>query len=239
MKVAVISDIHANISALSAVLSDIEKRKCDAVFCLGDYIGYYYWPNAVINKLRGLESAFFIKGNHEDIYFKSLENVTFRKQVEVKYGRGIESAIEQLSDENIRFLRSLHDSKYVSFSGVKFCMHHGSPRKADEYIYPDVTRELLESFISVDSDVILLGHTHHQYSVQANNRLIINPGSVGQARDVRGLAAYSILNLKNMVVTAIRLPYDFSDIVEEISRSEVNKLKMKKALMGHDVEKSR
>lgn len=239
MKVAIISDIHGNISALSAVLSDIKKRKCEAVFCLGDYVGYYYWPNDVLNKLRELDSAFFIKGNHEDIYFKSLESVAFRRQIKAKYGKGIESAIEQLSDENIKFLKSLSESKEVNYSGMKFCMHHGSPRKADEYIYPDAPIELLESFSSVDANVILLGHTHHQFSVKVHDRLIINPGSVGQARDVRGLAAYSILNLNNMVVTAIRLPYDLSKVIEVISRLEVNKLKMKKALVGSNVEKTK
>jgi len=233
MKVAIISDIHANISALSVVLDDIEKRKCGAVFCLGDYIGYYYWPNEVLNVLRGLDVAFFIKGNHEDLFFKSIEDKDFRKKIQIKYGLGIECAIDNLTKENLSFLQSLEASKEVMFSGVRFSMHHGSPCSIDEYVYPDATKEKLGFFADkVDAEVILLGHTHHQYSAQINNRLIINPGSVGQARDVRGLAAYSILNLQNMVVTTVRLLYDFSKIMDVIDRMEGSKNKMKKALIG-------
>jgi len=234
MKVAIISDIHANISALTAVLDDIKKRECEAVFCLGDYIGYYYWPNEVLDALRSLDVAYFIKGNHEEFYFESLVNSDFRKSIKDKYGNGIECAIRQISKENLCFLRSLSETVKVEFSGVRFSMYHGSPSRIDEYVYPDASIERFMSIAEAEADVVLLGHTHYQYSVYTNGCLIINPGSVGQARDCRGRASYSILNLQNMVVLPIRLDYCALGITEEIDKLEENKNreKMKKAVIG-------
>jgi len=85
MKVAILSDVHSNIYALQEVIKDIKNRKCDFILCLGDYIGYYYWPNEVIDLLRSMKNTFFIRGNHEDIYFNSLQDSSFRKNILDKY----------------------------------------------------------------------------------------------------------------------------------------------------------
>jgi putative phosphoesterase len=223
MKIAIVSDIHGNIFALQEVIEDLKKRKCEVVLCLGDYLGYYYWPNQVIDILRALESPFLIRGNHEE----------YRKQLIARYGHGIEIALSEISDDNKQFLLGLDAEKVVELDGIKIGMYHGSQLGIDDYVYPDVNVDKLGEVMKPDVDVILLGHTHHQFVSYFKNKLLINPGSVGQARDVRGLAAYAIFNTKNRSVTPVRLNYNKSSVVNKIKKIESNSNSMLKALSGN------
>lgn len=232
MKIAILSDIHGNKFALEQVLLDLKKRQCDVVLCLGDYLGYYYWPNQVVDMLRALDNSFFIKGNHEDIYFRASQDIDYRKNIKEKYGLGIEFALSEMTEENKLFLSRLEEQKIIKLDGLKIGMFHGSPLDINEYVYPDATEAKLAQLTQANLDVVLLGHTHHQFVSSKHNILFINPGSVGQARDVRGLAAYAILNTSNNSVTPIRLPYDESLVVNKIKKVEKKADKMVKALKG-------
>lgn len=234
MKIAIISDVHGNITALEEVIKDVKKRKCDVILCLGDYLGYYYWPNQVIDALRSFECIYFIRGNHEDMYFRASKDMAFRKQLIQKYGHGIEVALSEMSDENNRFLLSLDADRVLVLDGIKIGMYHGSQSGISDYVYPDVGLAKLDQVMRTEVDVVLLGHTHHQFVSFCRNKLLINPGSVGQARDVRGLAAYTIFNTKNYSVTPIRLDYDKSKIINIIQENELNVDMMLKALNGGD-----
>lgn len=220
MKVAILSDVHSNIYALEEVIKDIKNRKCDFILCLGDYIGYYYWPNEVIDLLRSMKHTFFIRGNHEDIYFNSLQDSSFRKNILDKYGSGNDYSISEITMENRTFLQSLDDSKIIVLDGIKIAMYHGSPIDINDYVYPDSDFTKHQTLIDDDIALVLLGHTHHQFISCKGSTLIVNPGSVGQARDVRGLASYAVFDTLNKTVIPVRLSYKHDLIINKINKVE-------------------
>ena len=96
MKIAILSDIHANISAFKAVLQDVEKQKCERLFILGDLVGYYYWPKDVVQYLMQSTCSTVIRGNHEDLLIKSIESEEFNEACYHKYGSGIKICIDTI-----------------------------------------------------------------------------------------------------------------------------------------------
>ena len=232
MKIAIISDIHSNIKALEAVLKDIKDRKCDAILCLGDFVGYYYWPEEVVNSLMNIENVYSIKGNHEEMLFASLKDLKVRENINNKYGLGIDYSCEKLSDTSLSFLENLESSMDLILDGISIGMFHGSPTSIDKYIYPDANQETFFDITNNKFNVVLFGHTHHQFVSYFNNTLIINPGSVGQSRDIRGLAAYSIYSTDSGVVLPLRIKYDTSSLVSKIKEIEKKAEKMLIAIQG-------
>jgi putative phosphoesterase len=216
MKIAIISDIHGNIYALNEVLKDICKNDCEYILCLGDYVNYYYWPNEVLDALKKQKNIFFIKGNHEDMLFQALQNNDYKQKVKKRYGAGMEIAIDTISADNMEFLYNMKASQMLDIDNLKIAMFHGSPNANDQYIYPDISLNELDDIVKENFNIILLGHSHYQFSINHKHCLIINPGSVGQARDIRGLASYTILNTKNKAIINRRLKYDTSPIMQKI-----------------------
>ena len=129
-------------------------------------------------------------------------------------------------------MNQLKDHLVVELGGVKFGLYHGSPFGIDDYVYPDEIVVKLEAIVSNDVDVILMGHTHYQFFTTIDKKIIINPGSVGQARDVRGLASYAIFNTENMVITPYRLDYDKEDVLKTIRDIEDGFLIKQKVILG-------
>lgn len=226
MKIAIISDIHGNIAALKSVLRDIEKRNCEFVICLGDYVGYFYSAKEVVKTIMNLPNLYSIKGNHEDLLFDAIENNKLTKDLEKKYGSGHSVAISELAEEELEWLQSMSSEKVVNINGKSIGLFHGSPFSICEYVYPDSDRALFQKIEELSLDVILMGHTHHQFVKYGGSTLIINPGSVGQARDVRGLASYAILDSNNLTVRPIRVDYQKEKLVKSINHFESNPLKL-------------
>lgn len=234
MKIAIVSDIHSNIEALKAVLKDINQRRCDVILCLGDLIGYYYWPEEVVNLLMNTPNVFAIKGNHEEMYLKSLSDLNYKEWVNKKYGAGINYACDDISNDSLSYLRSLKSSLDLTLDGKNIGAFHGSPFSIDQYLYPDLDHDSLLSVTNNKFDVVLFGHTHHQFISCFNKTLIINPGSVGQARDVRGLAAYAIYNTKSETVVPVRVKYNTKSLIDAIKKIEKNQKKMLTAVKGFE-----
>jgi putative phosphoesterase len=235
VKIAIISDIHSNIYALESVLKDIQQRKCDTVLCLGDCVGYYYWPDMVINVLKKVDNILIIQGNHEEMLFLSLKDSKFKDKVRKKYGKGIDYACNSISAINLDFLEKLPKKRSLLLGGKKIGVFHGSPNSTEQYIYPDVNQKTLTDIVDNKFDVMLFGHTHHQFISYFNSTLIINPGSVGQARDVRGLAAYSIYDTDSGSVLPLRLKYNSKSVVQKINEVENGDVKMISAIQGKEV----
>jgi len=232
MKIAIISDVHSNIEAFKAVLKDINERRCDVILCLGDLVGYYYWPEEVVNLLMNTDNVYAIKGNHEEMYFESLSDLKYKESINKKYGSGIDYACDKISNNSLSYLKGLKSSMDLTLDGKNLGMFHGSPFSIDQYVYPDSNQETFFNVTNNKFDVVLFGHTHHQFVSYFNKTLIINPGSVGQARDVRGLAAYAIYDTKSEAVLPIRIKYDIRSLVDAIAKIEKNQRKMLIAIKG-------
>ncbi|WP_338560589.1 metallophosphoesterase family protein [Acinetobacter sp. KS-LM10] len=213
MKVALISDIHSNIFALNAVYADLNKEGIDFILVAGDLIGYYYWPKEVVKLLRNDNRVICIRGNHENILLETLLSKEKAEFYRKKYGSGYDVCHESLSGDDIRWLTALPEYKQLNIDGCTFYMSHGSFQDTNDYLYPDASFERIKQNYS-DSNVTIFGHTHYPFIHVHENKIMINPGSVGQPRDIGGLASYAIIDTKNFTTRFKHIAFDHSEIIK-------------------------
>ena len=214
MKIGVLSDIHGNDTALEVVLSDASSMGVEHLLILGDLVGYYYNPDKVLKQLQDW-SYDMIAGNHEQLMKQSITDNDFLEKVTRQYGSGIKMALQKLTDEQIQYLVDLPEYKNVVLDNVDIGLYHGSPRDNDEYIYPDVDYDVLKQFSHVQHDYILMGHTHYPMCTHIENTTLLNPGSVGQPRDMGGLASWAMVNTSNNMVVHRRIKFKVDELINE------------------------
>ena len=199
MKLAIISDIHGNMQALDSVLYDIEKENCDKILCLGDLVMAGPQPFETLNKIMKLDNIEIIQGNTDEMVAYSDIAVPKVKAVFPIMGNALEDDAKQLNKEQKEFLKSLPKQKTLNFDGLKILMVHGSPRKNDENIFPNLKLSEVEEMIEgVEEDVILCGHTHMPCGYQTNTKkTIVNVGSVGRPFTPEPQACYVVANINN------------------------------------------
>lgn len=206
MRIALFSDIHANLPALEACLADIDRRKPDAVYCLGDLVGYNIWPNEVIAEVRkrGIPT---IAGNYDfgigrssddcGCAYKTDEEKEMGK-VSISYTNSIvgseERAYLRTLPAHIRIEYQLNDDK------LNLLLVHGSPRKINEYLFEDRDeKSMLRIMEGADADVLCFGHTHKPYhrilETDGRFRHAINIGSVGKPKDGDPHGCYVMLTI--------------------------------------------
>jgi len=240
MKIALFSDIHANIDALKPVLNDIEKSKPDAVYCLGDLVGYAPYPNEVVELIR-MKGFPVIAGNYDQGVGLNSDDCGCAYKTQEDEARGVESikfTNSIISDENRAYLRSLPAHIRLEF-GVNaepwnLLMVHGSPRKINEYLFEDrADKSMLRMMLKASTHVMVFGHTHKPYhkKIEDENgeiRHAINIGSVGKPKDGDPRACYAILewdgdlNLKDkndLKVEFIRVDYDEEKAAKAVEES--------------------
>lgn len=204
MQVAVISDIHSNLPALREVLKEIEGMK---IFCCGDLVGYAAFPNEVIEVVKK-KKIISILGNHD--YAVITGDTSWFNPVAAA---AVDWTRKEIKKENLDFLNSLPKL----YEG-DFYMVHGSPRnQLDEYVsedYPE--KELLSFFEYTSRDVMILGHTHRPFIKKLGGKLMFNPGSVGQPRDLDPRAAYAVFDAAAKKVEIKRVEYDIDEAADAI-----------------------
>lgn len=234
MKVAILADIHANIYALEAVLADCRSETVEHLIVAGDLIGYYYWPKLVVQQLMNNDHVTCIRGNHEDILAQTLDNAAASERYRRKYGSGYRICRETLREDEMQWLLSLPNKAELTLADAQFSIHHGSPEATDEYIYPDAPTEVLAR-CHASSHFTVLGHTHYPFIQCLNGRILLNPGSVGQPRDLGGQASYALINLANGTVIFKRVPFDITQVVRAAQERDpelgyLHEIMMRKAL---------
>lgn len=229
MRTLIISDIHANITALNAVLD--AAGSFDRVWCLGDVVGYGPDPNECIERLKNLPELQCVKGNHDAAIIGEIEIAAFNPEAQTS----LTWLSRVLRPKNLEWLTSLEDR----IVDEKITMVHGSPRNPVwEYIMDIPTaRANMDAF---DTEVCLIGHTHipsvfqfeddedHSISLEhlfpddvfyTNRKMIINPGSVGQPRDHDPRAAFIIYDDEKELWTFHRIDYDIESVQRRIRSS--------------------
>lgn len=198
MKIAVISDIHGNMQALDAVLADIEKEKCDKIFCLGDLAMAGPEPVKAIEKIKelyNLGKLELIQGNTDEM----IGNYDlFGEKVKLQFpimGAALENDVKLIPNNLKTFLKNLPKQKELNIEGFKVLLVHGSPRRNDENIMPDLPLEQVEEMISsTDADIIFCGHTHIPCGYQTTTKqTVVNDGSVGRPFTEKPQACYVIV----------------------------------------------
>ena len=201
MKVAVISDIHGNLEALKSVLVNIEKKKCNKILCLGDIVMAGPEPSATIDKIKSLiETKDFkiIQGNTDkmlSVFSFDTYNEILKTNVVMASAYLADSEI--LTKEEKMFLEKLPSQMQIEINGIKIMMVHGSPRRNNENIYPDMPiKEVEEMIKGTTADVIFCGHTHVPCGYQTNtNQTVINVGSVGRPFSQDPKSCYVLMDI--------------------------------------------
>ncbi len=219
MRTLVISDIHANLTALEAVLAS--AGEVDAVWCLGDVVGYGPDPNECIARLTTLPDLVCLQGNHDAAAIGQLPLESFNAEARTS----VEWLREMLTPESLAFLQGLQPLRVER--GVTLA--HASPRQPVlEYLLDSYSA--LENFDHFETPFCFVGHTHvpvlfikhgaginlqipeTNTSLELHDRCIANPGSVGQPRDRDPRAAYAIFDPQDASWHYNRVEYDIPQV---------------------------
>jgi putative phosphoesterase len=221
MKIGILGDIHGNSEALFCVLEAIKAEGIKKLFITGDLVGYYYNAKEVLSLLSNWD-CIFVKGNHEEMLQKCMNDSDFLADVTKKYGSGIEIALNSLSHDQLNFLCNLPLSISVTLENTSFLICHGSPVSANDYLYPDASREEVKNFLEIEEDILVHGHTHYPATFTLNNKKIINPGSVGQTRNGLHGAYWGYYDLENNTFTQRSEFYDTKSLLNEVKQINPN-----------------
>jgi predicted phosphodiesterase len=247
VKYAIFSDIHGNLPALKAALSDADARKADTYIFLGDYTSGFPWGNEAAETIRGIKSATVIRGNGEgyliDLLNKPLEEMTCEQFKPIYW------AYRSLTKENLDYLAALPENISVFDGTTEIRLNHSfeifyrtnpinlfssnklrtlmtAPFSRQEYL--ELTRNAVLSRLDVLADIAslprgiyLFGHNHLQFHMELDGRLFINPGSCGEALDWDTTAAYTLLECEgdHWRVDERRVKYDLDDVVKGFRES--------------------
>jgi putative phosphoesterase len=211
-KIAVLADVHANLHALEAVLADAREKGVEVFLNAGDFVGYGAFPNEVIEILRS-NKVLSIIGNYDLKVLEGRSSNSGEKDIAFKYAR------KKLTRTNKAYLNSLPKNITLEIKEKKLLMVHGSPESIEEHVYPNTSSKRLREVISgSEVNILIVGHSHRQFSRTIDEVAIINPGSVGRSDDNNPKAAYAIIGFNPFSVELIRISYDFETAAQAIRR---------------------
>ncbi|MCC6410123.1 MAG: metallophosphoesterase family protein [Saprospiraceae bacterium] len=240
MTIALFSDIHANLPALEAFFKDVDQRKPDQIFCLGDLVGYNIWPNEVVQAIRE-RCIPTIAGNYDYGIGRSSDDCGCAYKTDDEKANGavsISFTNKIVQPDERRYLRELPRHIRLEFEmqdgdPLVVMLVHGSPRKINEYLFEDrEEKSMLRILEGANADVLCFGHTHKPYhriltsgtATEPHFRHAINIGSVGKPKDSDPRGGYVLLHFdensslsqaESLQVEFIRFAYD----VEKAARA--------------------
>ena len=228
MRYLIISDIHANIDALEAVLA-AAANGWDRVLVLGDLVGYGAEPNGVIHRIRGLDPVAVIRGNHDKAACGLDDGENFNQIARF----AASWTQQQLTADNREYLRALPQGPTIIDDRLEIC--HGAPFDEDHYIFDAVDAQ--RGLETARRPLCLFGHTHlpvifaamglqlaadipdddlRMIELHDDTRYLINPGSVGQPRDGDARAAFAFYDPDGMIEFR-RVEYNVASAQRQIS----------------------
>jgi len=235
MRLLVLTDIHANLTALEASLRAAEGS-WERMVCLGDVVGYGPDPNEVTSRIREL-GAVTIRGNHDKAAAELMPTDDFNPVAKA----AVSWTRSQLSNENLAWLAALPQGP-LEAEGV--VLVHGAFQDEDEYVFTPA--QALEGLLDSTTQVTFFGHTHHQggfayqdselevlslhprnneprcaLRLENDKRYLLNPGSIGQPRDTDPRAGFAIADLENQVIEFWRVPYDIGSVQQRMREARL------------------
>jgi putative phosphoesterase len=224
--IAIISDIHSNLEALEIVLK--MTGGCDTILNAGDIVGYNPNPNEAIGLLKNC-GAISVLGNHDyAVSTGDTSGLNFYAE------RAVEWTLNVISNKNLEYLKKLKTNFEKNIDGKKISVFHGSPKSPlKEYVFPWHPDNLLKDFLKqTNADILILGHTHIPFIKKLGKKLVINPGSVGQPRDMNNKASYAFLDVKKMKAEIKRVKYDFRRTQEKMKKAGLPEFLIKRLEQG-------
>ncbi len=220
MKYLILSDIHSNQEALSAVLARVKRKRWDKVVFLGDLVGYGANPNQAVDMVRALKPIQAIRGNHDKVC-SGIESGEMFNRVALQAAQWTQ---QRLTKSNLEWLYRLPEGPTV-VDGA-FAISHGTPIDEDAYIFGEI--EALNVFRQTAFPLCFFGHSHFpvvfglspdaihtvlttsptfRIRLEPGMRYLVNPGSIGQPRDGSPLASFGMYDSDAKTVTIYRVPY--------------------------------
>lgn len=216
-RIAIFSDIHANLPAMEVVRASIEASDFDGAYCLGDIGGYASQPNEVQETIMAMGCPTILGNYDEGVGFNRDDcGCHYVKPFDIEMSNvSFLWTREHTSDEHKAWLRQLPREIRFEAEGKRVLLCHGSPRETTEYLFENRSDGYLRQFVSggkVDAfaDVIVFGHTHVPFHRQVDGVDFVNTGSVGRPKDGNSQAGYCVLTIDGGAVTTeqVRLDYD-------------------------------
>jgi putative phosphoesterase len=201
MRILILADIHANWAALQAI-----NEPHDLCLCLGDLVDYGVEPGPCIDWVRE-HAHHVVRGNHDH---GVAQNVTVQGKNGYKYLTGMTRPLTRarLTADHLRYLGRLPVTRMLTLDDTRFLLVHATPRDPlDEYGSgdPEFWARRLQN---VDADVVCVGHTHQPFVLELGDKLVVNPGSVGQPRDGDPRAAYAVIDNFNVELKRVAYPVE-------------------------------
>lgn len=207
MKIAFISDVHANSPALIAVLNDLQD--VDTILHAGDIVGYNPFPSRVISYFQD-KNIKSVSGNHDQAVVGET-SFEFTDPV----GEVINWTQNQISSEEKKTLAQIPTELKIQLDNKTIQLVHGSPDNMNKYVYPtDLSLDLVDN-LDEDVDIFVWGHTHYPIATKINNKYLLNPGSVGQPRDGDWRASYMVFDTNNDWLEFRRKEFDISTVTNK------------------------
>ena len=213
MKYAVFSDVHGNIYAFEAMMNALRCESIEGYLFCGDLTGYYYHAKKIIEEVRQLPNFIAVRGNHDELYLRALDDSSVQCRAVQKFG----SSYASLDEETAQYIRTLPATLTMDIGNFRLVMLHGSPLSPlSGRIYPDSILDIPQ----LEFDFLFVGHTHYQMRrLHENNCKIVNPGSLGQPRDGKGFSYY-IVDFLTGEVDCRRVDFDLSPLFGEIAERD-------------------
>lgn len=234
MKYAVISDLHANLSALRRVLADASAMGAERVVCLGDVVGYGPLPAETVALVRR-SASIVVAGNHDDAVSGRIDASDFNDLA----GDSVERHRSQISKDDLSWLRSLPYAARLDGALAA----HGDLADPESFNYVDSEDAAAENFARTDAQIVFVGHTHtpciyvtggsgriyrldpQDFVAEEGKRYIVNPGSVGYPRETDGtcFSTYVIYDSATRTVKFRSIPFAVSSVMQRgrLSRSSI------------------
>jgi putative phosphoesterase len=225
VKIALISDVHANLIALKAVLEDMEGRDVGEMISAGDVVGYYPFPNETIALFRD-RAIISIQGNHDRAVLSAGD-----PHMNPWANSAVSWTLAQLSESSVEYIRAMPRHRSMSIGGTSIAMYHGAPFDDDYYLFEEeATEEVLQS---TGCSLLVLGHTHIPFIKRYRSGMIVNPGSIGQPRDGDPDSSYAIYDTETRKAFLLRVPYDIRAVAEKTIKAGLSSSLANRLYVGH------
>jgi len=238
MKIALMGDVHANLYALDAVLDHARKAGVEAIWNIGDFVGYGPFPDEVVERIKS-EGVVSIIGNYDQkvLRFPKKKKKWRKKKHPYKYF-AFGWAFENLSEGSRRYLASLPEQQRLEAGGVQALLTHASPVSNEEPLTPDTPDERFHGLASIALvNVVVFGHSHREFAREVDGVWFVNTGTVGRPDDGDPRACYAIMNVDEGVIEVAhyRLDYDLEATVNAIRERGLPEAFAQMLIKGYDL----
>jgi putative phosphoesterase len=238
-RVAVITDIHANLPALEAALRRIDELGIETIFCGGDLVGYGPHPNEVCALIadRGIPTIY---GNYDYAIARDLDDCgcAYITPGDRELGqRSVVWTLAHTDGDAKDFMRGLPFDLRFDVGASSVHLVHGSPRKVNEYLFEDKPASLYERLAAAEAaDVVLFGHTHKPWMREYGGVLFVNCGSVGKPKDGDPRGAFAVLDASpgSLEVTIERVAYDADAVAAAVKAAGLPGEFAERLLVAHE-----